>query len=438
MCAKEFLDTPELSTLSITVRPFNQDPQGWALQLQEWFTAAFDHIARTPSTFRLIVEDPYLWASISNVVVLRLCNMHVVKKLELHVNMLTLDVMDMLRPMAREGVLEAICAIGECTRPVLDPDTYDMDVDMDVNMDDSSNSEDSDYTVQSRPDWSWARQLSLCGTLAQAQELLTVLYDPRSVRHLDLALVNLPTPTSLHRFLRFIAFSCTDIHVLKIAFPKATLDKPHTLNWVDLEVLTACEDLEELVLLNSPGIELRSSDVLRIVDAWPKLRVLKLVPHALRYAPEVMPTFGSLYYLAERCPSLAELVLPFSADHAAKELLAAAMWGNGPADLTADVVDPPLDGGWLPSLVDAFSDLPGLVYMPWEFGTELRTLVEIFPSSFTRASVEVGPEVCVWRTSGKTVTFRRPKWFKDPVPVVYADADFTDEALIYCPSPLPM
>ena len=383
--AQKFLASPHLRNLELLLHSRGIAPNTYSRLVSNWFGKAKDLITQWPTRLRLTVEDPKLWAAIMPAVIDFLCASTIVN-LEFHMDMLTADFIQALGPMSHKGMLLSIRGIGECSLPSLAND-YDTD--------------DKPNTVRLREPFTFHRRsnaevLTLCGTLAQMMRLLVTTYDPEIMSHIDLTLLNLPTEKSFNNFLRFIGLSCPTLEVLRVTFPKGAINPRHLpLDWMDLEPLSHCSFLEELEIINGPGIELRNTDVSRIANAWPNLRMLKVLPHESREKADAMPSIGGLFYLAAECPNLVDVTLPISFRPTSDELLDEAMDGNGYEDLTDDDV-----GHLLPGPRSYFFD---------ELAFDLERLADMCPGTFRGASAFEGNQVCIWRTNGQDVLFTTPE-----------------------------
>ncbi|KIP07208.1 hypothetical protein PHLGIDRAFT_426597 [Phlebiopsis gigantea 11061_1 CR5-6] len=382
--AWKFVASPKLRTLELLFHSRGIPPNSYSNIVSDWFGKAADVITQWPTRLRLIVEDPKLWNAIKPAVTKFLLS-STIANLEFHVDMLTADFVESLRPMTNQYTLLSIRCLGESTLPLLDND--------------NDNHPNSGHFRAPIPfiGRSSIEELALCGTLAQMKHLLTTSYDPEVISHLDLTLRNLPTQTSFSTFLWFIGLSCPTLEALRVVFPKSTMNSNHLpLDWMDLEPLSHCGYLEELEIINGPGIELRNTDVTRIANAWPNLRVLKIFPHEGRDKADAMLSLGGLFYLAAGCPNLADVILPFSFCPTSDELFDWAMDGNGYEDLADD------DVGHL-------LRRPPSKYVN-ELDFDLDRLARMNPSNFKGAEASEGEKVYISRTNNRDAVFATPQW----------------------------
>lgn len=308
--ASRFIGSPLMETLDMVLHTGGNIPNQYSNMATSWFEKAPYKIKSLLSDLRLIVDDYMLWRAIRHAVLKFLKAMKSICTLEFHIEMLTPDFVAALSKMSRERGLTTIKGVGERKILVLGADDPEGDGD-----DGSRTPRPTDQIVRNDlpPTRHSLRILSLYASLPATTNLLSKYYAPGILTHLEITLSNKPTQNSFANFMRFIGSRCPSLKVLKIFFSQYhSAPGAHTLDWTILQPLRKCTALEELEIEHGPVIDLCNTDVPRMAAAWPKLQTLKLSPHPDCGKSFIVPSLAALLYLAERCPSVTELTLPFS------------------------------------------------------------------------------------------------------------------------------
>ncbi len=129
-----------------------------------------------------------------------------------------------------------------------------------------------------------------------------------------------PTTAELHGFLTRLAASSHRLHSGKLAqlrlVSRKAAPRPSSLHHVTPATLEPLLPLALTALQLEPGCPVDVDDAFleRAARAWPRLRTLELAAELRRYTGAPRVTLAGLLPLAQHCPDLSTLGLPFVAD----------------------------------------------------------------------------------------------------------------------------
>ena len=335
---QKFLGSHELRTLDLVIEPYasGKSLESYVSVLTMFFKST--EILRVwyhLRDVRIVVQDAYLWQALQAPILEFLSKMSHVETLELHTESLTPGFLETMFKLTSHKRLKSIKGVGERKLLILDADDQD-----DFDGDDGS------CTPQPRPDITFHEPnstqhtltgLSLYASLPMTTNFLATNYWAGILTRLEVTLSNNPTQNTFANFFRFVGKNCLVLRILRISFSEYHSERPvHTLNWDVIKALENCNDLEALEVEHGPVVELSNTDISRIASAWPNLRILSFTLQDRRVKPFIVPSFGALLCLLERCTSMTELTVPFSTRNPSEKLYAEARKAKSLHVLTTD------------------------------------------------------------------------------------------------------